>query len=189
MSEEFKSSKYFKYLLENSDELDRERIQFNEEIRELLNRETDELGTVLKCHLIIEYYIDLYLRVAYPTVLNWEKTRLTFNQKLELINNHRTPLGMYYDSIKCLNKIRNKFSHQILYVIQSNDYREIEDIMTVWKNAFNEPVPKGLELIESFTVWICGSINNMINGINKHAKDSGLPGYLKWLQVMNEKDN
>lgn len=157
--DDFKKSKYFNYLLKNFKEVDKERIEFNKEVLTLLNRQTDELGTILKCHLVIEYYIDNYLKSAYPTVLNWESSRLTFNQKLELINNNRTPVGMYYSSIKCLNSLRNKFSHKISYVIEKKDYREIEDIMRIWKNALNEPVPEGLDLIESFTIWVCGNIN------------------------------
>jgi hypothetical protein len=95
-------------------------------------------------------------------------------------------MGMYYRSIKCLNSIRNKFSHRISYVIEKNDYKEIEEVITIWKNALNEPVPEGLALIENFTIWICGNINGMINGINKQTKTLGLPAYLKWLEDMQK---
>ncbi len=82
MVDDFKKSKYFNYLLENFKELDRERVEFNDEVLKLLNRKTDELGSVLKCHLIIEYYIDNYLKTAHPTILNWQASKLSFSQKL-----------------------------------------------------------------------------------------------------------
>jgi len=187
MVDDFKKSKYFNYLLKNLKELEKERINFNEEVLGLLNRKTDEFGFVLKCHLIIEYYIDSYLKTAYPSILNWQSSRLTFSQKLELINNNRTPIGVYYQGIKCLNSIRNKFSHRISYVIEKKDYKEIEEIMTIWKNASNEPVPEGLALIESFTLWVCGNIDGMINGINR-TNSLGLSAYLKWLEDMQKVD-
>lgn len=59
-------------------------------------------------------------------------------------------------------------------------------MITIWKNALNEPVPEGLALIENFTIWICGNINGMINGINKQTKTLGLPAYLKWLEDMQK---
>ena len=186
MVDDFKKSKYFNYLLENFKELDKERIEFNEEVISLLNRKTDELGSILKCHLIIEYFIDNYLKAAYPTILNWQSSRLTFSQKLELINNSNTPIGMYYQAIKCLNSIRNKFSHKISYTIDKKDYKEIEEIMTIWKNALSEPVPEGMALIENFTLWVCGNINGMINGIDRQTKNLGLLAYVQWLEDMQK---
>ena len=186
MTTDFKKSKYFKFLLKNLNEVEKERVEFNNQILTLLNKETDELGTILKCHLIIEYYLDCYLKSSYPTISKWKETRLTFNQKLELINTEKTFMEMYYPSIKCLNSIRNKFSHRISYKVVSGDYREIETIMNVWYNAIDQPLPKGMRLIEEFTIWVCSNIASMINGIDKHSKSIGLPGYLRWLQDMQE---
>lgn len=184
MIKNFKRTKYFNYLLENSSKIDNERIEFNAEIFALLNRQLDELGTILKCHLIIENYIDRYLMAAYPTVVAWEQVRLSFSQKLELINCKSTPVAIYYPAIKCLNSIRNKFSHRISYQVERKDYEEIETIMTVWYNALNEPVLQHMKLIEHFTVWVCGNLNSIINGINTHSKKLGLPSYLEWLRSM-----
>ncbi len=58
--------------------------------------------------------------------------------------------------------------------------------MTIWKNALNEPVPEGMTLIESFTLWVCGNINGMINGINRQTKNLGLSAYLQWLEDMQK---
>ncbi len=41
----------------------------------------EELGYFLSCHLIIEHYIDEYLKVQYEN-LSWEDCKLTFSQKL-----------------------------------------------------------------------------------------------------------
>jgi hypothetical protein len=186
--EHFKKTKYFKYLLQNHNEIDKERLDFNNTIIELLNRKTDELGTILKCHLIIEFYIDNYLRVANPAIVKWKDSRLSFSQKLELIHNDKTPIGVYYPAIKCFNSIRNKFSHKISYVIQEDDYREIEKIMFIWYKASGKPLLSGIKLIEDFTVWVCANINMMISGIDKHSKILGLSGYLEWLKEMQNEE-
>jgi len=184
MVDDFKKTKYFKHLADNLDLMEKHRIEFNQKILSLLNNEIDELGLVLKCHMIIEYYIDEFLIVAYPTINQWDKIRLTFNQKLELINNSRTVMGMAYSSVKCLNSMRNKFSHRLAYKIKEDDYKEIKELMTIWYNAAGEPVPTGIQLIEKFTVWFCGNCNIMIQGIKKQTPGLGLTGYLDWLNNM-----
>ena len=194
MQDIFKSSKLFHYLFQDFEEetnigdTKKEKPGFGEEIINLLSRKTDELGTVLKCHLIIEYYIDKFMIAAYPTIHSWQSSRLTFSQKLELLNNSATPIGFYYKGIKCLNSLRNKFSHKIFYKIERTDYKEIEDIMTKLKKSINEPIPEGLELIESFTLWICANINGFIIGIQCEGKVVGISAFLRCLQNMRESD-
>jgi hypothetical protein len=184
MDYDFKKSKYFKYLSDNLDLMEKERIEFNSKIVTLLNNKTDEIGLILKCHLIIEHYIDEFLVVAYPTITNWVNMRLSFHQKLELINNSHTIMKMAYSSVKCLNSLRNKFSHKLAYKIREEDYKEIKDLMTIWYNAAEEPVPKGIQLFEQYTIWICANFDTMIKGIKKHTPELGLSGYLDWLDKM-----
>jgi hypothetical protein len=188
MEYDFKETKYFKHLAGNMDLMEKERVEFNNNILSLLNNQTDELGLVLKCHLIIESYIDEFLNIAYPTIKSWNKVGLTFNKKLELINTSHTVMEMAYPSVKCLNTLRNKFSHRLAYKIKDEDYKEIKVLMTIWYTAAGETVPKGLRLIEQFTMWYCASINSMSNGIRKQSPELGLAGYTKWLNEMTKKE-
>jgi hypothetical protein len=185
MDIDFKKTKYFNYLLVNHKEAEKDLLAFNTKILRLLNKETDELGRVLKCHLIIEHYIDNYLNVAYPTVYNWNNIRLTFSQKLELTQNPKT-IFTYYSAIKNLNSIRNKFSHKLNYSIKSEDYKDIETIMRIWNTELNKSLQSGINLIEEFTIWICVNIDSMINGIKKQSKGLGIPYYLEWLKEMTK---
>jgi hypothetical protein len=188
MENDFKKTKYFKYLSANLDLMEKERVEFNNKILSLLNNKTDELGLVLKCHMIIEHYIDEFLVVAYPSIKTWGKIRLTFNQKLELINNSHTIMVMAYSSVKSLNILRNKFSHKLAYKIKEEDYKEIKELITIWYNASGETVPIGLQLIEHFTVWICGNFDSLIEGIKKETPELGLTGYLEWLNKMTKNE-
>lgn len=189
MEEQFKKTKYYSYLLNSMEEMERDRTEFNSHIIELLNQATDELGIVLKCHLILEYYMDMFLKTAYPTISQWDKTRFTFSQKLELLNSDKTTLQFHYQAIKCLNTIRNKFSHKLSYSLVENDCLPIKSALEPWYTALQKPMPNDLpKLIEEFTVWICGNINIIITAINRHSKDFGLPGYLLWLKEMQEEE-
>ena len=184
--DKFLNSKYARYLIKNATQMEKDLQKFNSEIKEHLNRKTDELNTILKCHLTIEYYIDNYLKVSYPTIINWDKLRLTFIQKLELANNPRTLIGMHYKSIKCMNAIRNKFVHNISYKIKTEDYKDIENIMNIWYKASGRQNSTDLKMIIDFTIWICGILDSMTNGIEKESKELGLSGYLIWLKEMQD---
>ena len=180
----FEKTKYFKHLIATSQELDKELSEFNTKIIQLLNKEADELGRVLKCHLIVEHYLDNYLSEAFPAVDNWSNARLTFSQKLELIQSPQTIFTYSYLPIKNLNSIRNKFSHKLDYSMKSSDYKEIEKMMTIWNTALGRPLQTGINLVEEFTLWICGNIDSVINGIKKNSKKLGISGYLEWLKEM-----
>jgi len=159
---------------------------FNAEILALINAKTDWLGSVLKCHLIIEHYMDQYLHMAYPTMVNIRKARLTFSQKLEMINNPQTLSQFYCLSIKSLNSLRNKFAHRISYSVIDEDLSEIKRFMNTWDDALGEARQEGLALLSRFTLFVCGDLNTTTRQIEKQGNGFGLPGYLNWLKDMGE---
>jgi len=184
MLEDFKKSKYYQYLFENHQEVFKDGDAFNAQIQELFSQKTDEMGTVLKCHLIVEYYIDQLLEAGYPTI-KWKPVNLNFSKKLEMINTPGTAVGViYYPAIKKLNTIRNKFAHNLAYELQESDLSELRISMDLWEKARGQSAGSGIQLIREFTVWVCGNISILTTGIKKHTPKTGLTGYLEWLSDM-----
>jgi hypothetical protein len=184
--EDFKRTKFYQYLYENHQIIQDDGSRFNIDMRELITKETDNLAVVLKCHLIIEYYIDRFLQAAYPTI-SWDPLSLTFAKKLELINVPGTYVGLcFYKAIKKLNSIRNKFAHQLTYELKESDLTDLRQSMDLWEKARERTSGKGIKLVEEFTIWVCGNIDSFTNGIKRHTPEHGLPGYLAWLKQMNE---
>lgn len=181
-----RKTKYFWYLLDIFKELEGDQNSFNMQISSLLNQNVDEMGFVLKCHLIIESYIDQYIDICFPATPNWNKARLSFAQKLELINHPNTFIRFYYPAIKSLNRLRNKFAHNLSYKIKDHDYSEIHASMKVWHKAQGIFMPSELKLLQDFTVFIAGVINTTINTIKRESIKHGLTGYLEWLNEMSE---
>lgn len=113
------------------------------------------LGYFLSCHLIIEYYLDQYLRTKYPE-LGWEGSRLTFAQKISLLSTEYLPEK--YNSIpaiKHMNSLRNKLSHNIEFNIAGKDLVPI--VQYLKKSCSDMPAfptePK--ELLDLFTMMVC----------------------------------
>lgn len=80
------------------------------EIREKLLAPHDDLGLVLKCHLIAEDSLTSYL-IAVKGLPNIHKARLSFAQKIELLDETDGLVFKSKGGLKQLNKIRNGFGH------------------------------------------------------------------------------
>lgn len=184
----FKKTKYWKYMISKIDEIDRERISFNTEYLALLNNSTDEMALVLKCHLIIEHYIDQYITVAFPSIIDIEKMNLRFATKIEMINNPNTFFGFYYKSLKQFNKLRNKFAHDLEYKIKNQDIEEMIRIMNAWNDAGGYTRTEGTELVKQYSMWLSSSLHATMNIIKKETKELGISGYIKWMKKMNTEE-
>lgn len=125
------------------------------------------LGYFLCCHLIIEHYLDEYLKIRYPH-LDWDAARHTFGQKVSLLSQYK--VSDKYDcipAIKHLNVLRNKLSHNIAFRMGTEDLLPLTQYLTrVFENkAEVSKEPKAI--LEQFTVMTCVLF---ASGINAHAE-------------------
>ncbi len=73
------------------------------------------LGYFLTCHLVIEHYMDEYLKATIGG-LDWEKAKLTFGQRVNLLKWDSLVRDQRFDpipAIKHMNTLRNKISHRL----------------------------------------------------------------------------
>jgi hypothetical protein len=179
---EDKKDKFFDYLMSQSDRFENDIGEFNYKIRNLLSNPVDNMGIILKCNLIIEKYIDDYLEIAYPTINFDLKDRLTYNQKIELINNPRTNFYIFLNGAKELNSIRNKYAHNLNYEIQNSTFKEVKEIMTFWNTASGKKQNEGIQLVVDFTATLCMFLFSTKNEIKVNGSGLGLPKYLEWVE-------
>lgn len=182
-------TKYFKYLLENHEAIDAERDQFDIEFSSMIKQKTDEMSVVLKCHLISEYYIDKYLRSAFPSISAFDELKLSFSHKLKMIHCNNSHFSYYNNAITELNRLRNKFAHNLAYTICDNDIKEMKNVMYAWADALEKDRKEGVSLIVDFVVWYCSGINTIICEISRNANGLGVMGYLKWLHEITQENN
>src|SRR5437016_4257424 len=76
--------------------------QENEAFKKLLARDHDLIGRVLKCHLIIENYINRYLESVSPSH-NWRSAKLYFAQKIKLLPQGEVKVSWILRGIKEIN--------------------------------------------------------------------------------------
>ena len=79
------------------------------------------LGYFLSCHLIIDHYLEEYIKIT-AREFDWESARLTFAQKITLLSKIKLPPKYnFIGELKHLNTLRNKISHRLDFKLNDED--------------------------------------------------------------------
>ena len=124
----------------------------NEHFKSLIAENSEFIGKILQCHLIIEFYLDRFISNHY-SIDDIEKLRMTFYQKSLLLPDKASAAAFIKPGIIELNKVRNKYAHDLGYVVTYKDITVIKDIIGVGnpRQTFDKPI----DLIEYFTTMAC----------------------------------
>lgn len=128
------------------------------------------LGYFLSCHLIIEHYLDEFLKICYPT-LDWDAARHTFGQKVALLSNFR--VSDQYDcipAIKHLNSLRNKLSHDIEFKIDTQSLLPLSQYLQKATEGKKETPTEPKALLAEFTTMTCVLFAGYISSKAHHTK-------------------
>jgi hypothetical protein len=121
----------------------------------LENIDYELLGYFLSCHLIIEHYLDEYLKTSYPK-LDWDASKQSFGQKVALLAAENYPEK--YNSIpaiKHLNSLRNKLSHNIDFKITEADLLPLSHYLKKCCGLDHEAPVEAREILDLFTTMVC----------------------------------
>jgi hypothetical protein len=124
-------------------------------IARLWNQNTSIIGRILRCHLFVEHFITEYLTTKHPA-LDFDKSRLTFSQKVDLVGSHLPPsVSHIIPGVRRLNSIRNRLSHTLTGEISIEDVSVFTSIslFEAMRREAHKPNPPSSELIvilESF---------------------------------------
>lgn len=123
-------------------EVDAERKRFDV----LMAQDHDLIGRLLKCHLVVEHYMERYLckRLGDESLT---RARLSFFQKAHLLPDHEAP-ALAKPGILQLNAIRNKFAHSLDAPLVDTDLGPIADFVAIARKGVAYPTP--IEQIEAF---------------------------------------
>ena len=91
------------------------------EMVERWNQDVDGIGRILRAHLYVEHYMTEYVRHANPRLGSIAEARLTFSQKLALLDDALVGVSEIKPGIAQLNKIRNRLAHRLSAQLQSTD--------------------------------------------------------------------
>jgi hypothetical protein len=128
---------------------------FNEENKKfiaLISRPHDGIGRLLKCHLILEHYLDRYLSEHFE-IEEFENAKLSFFNKASLLPGRASSAAFVKPGILRLNVLRNRAGHRLGADFSMEDLGPINAVLSTAREGiqFKEPV----EAIEAFTTIAC----------------------------------
>jgi len=132
--------------------------------KRLNNIAFEDLGRILICHLLIETHLNKLIELEMPKHFDIDYANLNFSQKIKLMRNHRIfeKVG-FYQGIITINKIRNRFSHNIEATIEDSEIGIIVSILKKYSSddvsdpfkEVNIETYSNLAIIELFVSLYC----------------------------------
>lgn len=135
---------------------------------QIWERDSRAIGEVLHAHIVVEHFLNQYLRQAHPTV-DFDEWRLTYDGKVRLIPKSDTLLKAYVPGLKALGRIRNKLAHELHFNIAPSDVQPMVEVaeykvertgsMTQAPMNFATASPKAIAL--DFAKWAASTLEMM----------------------------
>ena len=85
------------------------------------DQNTDAIGRILRSHLYVEHYLTEFIRHANPRLGSIGDAKLSFGQKLALLDTKTPAVAELKPGIAQLNKIRNRLAHRLSASIEPAD--------------------------------------------------------------------
>ena len=157
------------------------------EFDELWTKDTGGIGHIVKCHLMLEYYLTRFLKTAHPGIANWDELRLTFAHKIEMADHPASALTFLAPGLRCVNKIRNRIVHNLAATVAESDLEPLRTCLAAKHEVLGIKEIRGNALINDFATTACAMIASAEASIRRHAPETGIVGLQKWWQTQLER--
>ncbi len=91
------------------------------EMQNRWNQNVEVIGRILRSHLYVEHYMTEYLGKVNPRLGSLHEAKLSFAQKLNLLDSKNPAIARIHSGLKRLNKIRNQLAHNLNASVTSDD--------------------------------------------------------------------
>lgn len=119
------------------------------------NQDVEAIGRILRAHLYVEHYMTEYLNKSNSNLGSVENAKLSFSQKLALLDPNDPRLQEVKVGIKHLNVIRNRLAHRLSATVTTDDSAiflrsPYFGEMRVERAKPNSPSVEPLDILEEF---------------------------------------
>ena len=109
-----------------NDEMDQKLALINDK----WNQDVGAIGRILRAHLFVEHFITECLLAFNPALGGLDKARVSFAQKLALIEDYSSETQELAVGIRRLNKIRNQLAHNLEAKVTDKDKDALLSVKT-----------------------------------------------------------
>lgn len=144
--------KAVEYLKPHWDEIMKDYQARAKELNDLITKDHNQIGLILKIHLVVEHYLTLNLQRNFG-LDDIDCVRLSFSQKIKLIPKKDAGATWLKPGIAELNKIRNKYAHDLSTELAFGEMFEIKKIVEINRDVSHESIEI---LLNDFAI-VCGA--------------------------------
>ena len=91
------------------------------DMRRRWDLDVTNIGRILRSHLYVEHYLMQHITKANPRLGDTSKARLTFSQKLSLLDTSHTYLSELIPGLRQINLVRNRLAHRLEASLTAED--------------------------------------------------------------------
>ena len=140
------------YLRPHWPEIDAYFMSENAKFLKLMDKSSETIGRILKCHLIVENYLDRFLTTHYG-IENYSNIHFSFYIKALMLPSKSSSAAFVKPGIIELNSIRNNYAHNLSTDISFRNNSPILEVLSIARP--NKVFEKPIEAIEAFTTIAC----------------------------------
>jgi hypothetical protein len=137
------------------------------------NKDVLTIGRILRAHLHVEYYLTEFLQHTNPQLGDLDEARITFNQKVNLLQSDDLKIGYLLPGIRHLNKIRNRLAHNLEATVTEEDatvflqglFKAFRDAGT--KGSENQLGTNPIDVLEEFAEFASSLLHSPLG---QHSK-------------------
>ncbi len=137
----------------------------------LWDQDAPTIGRILRAHLFVEYFLTELLRTKNPQLGSLDNARLTFSQKVSLIDSKSSEIKYLLPGIRRLNQIRNRLAHSLHANLSVDDadallscdlFRAMRDESA--KRHSRPASAEPLNVYEDFALHVGSTIKSLTSG-------------------------
>ncbi|OED36887.1 hypothetical protein AB833_26135 [Chromatiales bacterium (ex Bugula neritina AB1)] len=139
--------------------------EFNEEFLHLWHNRGNSIGRIVKSHLLLEHYLNEYLRVIHPSIRNIDALKLSFKQKLSMLDLPGDMMTYILPVLDVINRLRNRLVHSLDIEMNDDEIDPIRKLLAFTrKQSNNDPDladRSPADLIEESTKLLCSLFDTL----------------------------
>lgn len=92
-----------------------------DEFHSVWNQDSESIGRILRCHLGVEHFLTRVIEVMNPNLGSLTDARVSFSQKLDLVDPKNPIVHALLPGLRRLNQVRNRMAHRLRGVVTDAD--------------------------------------------------------------------
>ena len=135
------------------------------DMRRRWDLDVNNIGRILRSHLYVEYYLTEHIAKANPRLGNLSKARLTFAQKLSLLDTSHERLRDLAPGLRQINAVRNRLAHRLEAALAAEDAQvflshAMFNAMRIEGANPSVPSAEPIEILEKFAQYAAHLLAN-----------------------------